>query len=60
MNERIKPRRYWGVGWAKLTPKVSAKEMLCKCTRKNSQNVQNLLETLLEIRYPKDGHVGEA
>jgi hypothetical protein len=23
INE-YKPRRYWGVGWAKLTPKVSA------------------------------------
>ena len=34
MNERIKPRRYWGVGWAKLTPKVSAIEMLYKCTSK--------------------------
>jgi hypothetical protein len=28
--------------------------------KENSQNVQNLLEKLLEIRYPKDGHVGEA
>ena len=28
--------------------------------KENSQNVQNLLEKLLEIRYPKEDYVGEA
>jgi hypothetical protein len=28
--------------------------------KKNSQDVQNILGNKPEIRYPKDGHVGEA
>jgi hypothetical protein len=55
-----KPRRYWGVGWAKLTPKVSAIQRLYKYTSKTYKNVQNVLGKVLEIRYPKGDFVGEA
>jgi hypothetical protein len=34
--------------------------MLYKIHKKNSQYIQNILENMPEIRYPKDGHVGEA
>jgi hypothetical protein len=59
-NEMNKAKTILG-GWLSQTHTQGVgNKMLYKYTRKTSQNVQNILGNKPEIRYPNDGHVGEA